>query len=392
MVLLHRGIVRALLVVSLLMIALVGAGLAEELPSNAMMTEGELAATLVRALGLESGLPAEPKPADYQAILSGSRAYRFEAEDVYDAKRDNTSIRSYPLYGPFTGSGWLSGLATPTKIRFTVFLPRAGEYLLTVVAKGNGQQWQVGDRTYRVDTGDSLREAVVGKVALAAGTQMIDLTLPPEGGVDSFSLTAASLAPIEPLGGWNFPATLTWDRLAEILASLQGLENRLPVDEPGGVRVINVADSAVLPATATKTAIDYLGAHTAPRWVRAGIRGARLEMPLDFPAPGVYAIRLRLLGEHLTVDFDGTKTELPGKPYFNWFDLGLKRVVRGRRLLIVNLPPLGGADIVQLTRYNASPREYLLLTGLPGTAGKPVPRAECEKYLKLALDRMRGQK
>ncbi|WP_281999423.1 hypothetical protein [Geotalea uraniireducens] len=367
-------------------------GGAENAAANTAVTEGELAALLVRTLGLESGLPADPKPADYRTVLSGNRTYHFEAEDVYDTRGDNTSVRSYPLYGPFTGSGWLSGLAGSTKIRFTIFLPRAGEYSLHVVARGDGQQWQAGDRIFRVDSGSSLREAVAGKVDLPAGKQTITLILPPEGAVDSFTLSAAAVTPLEPLGGWDFAATLTWGRFAEVLASMRSLDSQLPVDGPGAVKNVSVADAAVLPATVETTAIDYLGAHTAAHWVRAGVGGARLEIPLQIPTAGVYGVRIRLLGEQVAVSLDSTKAIWPGKPYFSWFDLGLKRFAQGKHLLVLALPPMGGADVVELTRYKASPSEYLKLTGLPDAAGMPVPRSECVKYLKLAIDLMHGQK
>lgn len=359
-------------------------------PPPAPVTQGELAARLVKEAGWEAGLPAEPKPADYLAVLGGKRTLRFEAEDVYNVQGDNVSVRNYPLHGPFTGTGWLSGVAQPTTARFTVFLPREGEYLLKVVSRGDGQKWRAGGREFTVSTGGSLREAEAGKVFLTAGSQEITVLLPPEGGVDSLALAACDLPPVGPLDGWRPAAPLTRGDLAQTLASLLGIETQLPIDQAAGPRTIAVHAASKLPPTVSTTSAGFLGTFTPPKWVRVGAAGALLEVPLEVAETGVYGVRVRLLGNPVTLELEGRRFERPGKPFLDWHDLGFMRIEKGTHLLRIELPPMGGADVVELVKRKSSPADYLAVTGLKGDPRETVPRAEFEAALADAVKRLRG--
>ncbi|WP_298270804.1 hypothetical protein [Geobacter sp.] len=356
------------------------------------VTQGELAVRLVTELGLEKGLPEKPKPADYLAVLGGNRHFRFEAEDVYDVEGDSVSVKNYPLYGPFTGKGWVSGLAVPASVRFTVFLPRAGEYRLKVSSRGDGQLWRAGGEEFRVSTGGTLREAVVGSVSLKAGTQVISVQLPPEGGVDWIALEADDLPALEPLGGWRFDAPLTWGAMAEVFAPLLGLEEKMPFDKAGSPRPVAVHAAAHLPDGVTVTTASFLGPFTPPKWTRAGAGGAVIEVPLVIEAAGVYELRVRLLGEPVVIDFDGRRFERPGKPFLVWHDLGIMRLREGRHLLTLTLPPLGGADVVEILKRKSSPADYLEIVGLKGAPRTSVTRAAYEEALKGVLNRLRAGK
>ncbi|AJE03202.1 hypothetical protein GPICK_07385 [Geobacter pickeringii] len=354
------------------------------------VTQGELAMRLVKELGLEKGLPAEPKPSDYQTILGGRRQYRFEAEDVYDAEGDSVSVKNYPLYGPFSGRGWVSGLAVATTVKFTVFLPRDGEYQLKVSSRGDGQIWQAGGRELPVSTGGAFREAVAGRIPLKAGTQIITVQLPPEGGVDWFALAADDLPPVEPLAGWRPDAPLTWGEMAEVFAALLGAERKLPMDKGVGSRTIAAHGVARLPVGAAVTTATFLGPFTPPQWVRAGAGGAVIEVPLVLDATGVYDLRVRLLGEPVIMDLDGRRFERPGKPFLAWYDLGTMRLREGRHLLKLVLPPMGGVDVVEIVKRKSSPADFLAVVGLTGNPQAPVSRAEFENTLNGMLSRLRG--
>uniref|UniRef100_A0A831U2T9 Uncharacterized protein n=1 Tax=Geobacter metallireducens TaxID=28232 RepID=A0A831U2T9_GEOME len=357
--------------------------------SSSVVTHGEFAAVLVQELGWRTGLPAEPKPADYLAVLSGNRTFRFEAEDTYNAEGDSVSVRQFPLHGPFTGTGWLSGTAEPTMVRLTIFIPRGGEYLLTVVSRGDGQRWKAGDRELSVSAGGSLRETEAGMVSLRGGSQEISVLLPPEGGVDSFTLTAAGDHPaIEPLGGWRMDAPLTWSEYAETIAAALDLEKGF-ASSAAAPQIAGFHSVKPLPASAVVTSADYLGRHVSPAWVRAGVEGASLELPLTVPATGVYGVRVRLLGTRITTELDGKRVLWEGKPYLEWYDLGVFRLAKGSHALKVQLPPLGGADAVELTARASSPADYLAAVGLGNI--KPtatVTRGELETRLRKDLSRI----
>lgn len=373
-----------------MVMAVYGETQAEPAPSD-VVTQGEFAAFLVQELGWQAGLPADPKTADYLAVLGGKRTFRFEAEDVYNAQGDSVTLRDFPLHGPFSGTGWLSGTTAPTTVRFTVFLPRSGEYLLKVVSRGDGQRWLAGGKELTVSTGGRLSEAEAGTVTLTGGIQEISVELPPEGGVDAFVLHASGDHPaIEPLEGWRSDAPLTWGNYAETMAAAFDLEKRFavaPVDKP---RIVAFQSIAALPSSAVATSVDYLGTHVAPTWVRAGGEGASLDLPLDVAVTGVYGLRVRLLGARLVTDFNGKRAEREGKLYLDWYDLGVSRLTKGTHILNVKLPPLGGADVAELTARPSSPADYLAAIGLGSR--KPtatVQRAELEAQLRKDLSRIR---
>ena len=385
-----KSLFSLVLVVATMILPFCGTPQAAQLPSDAV-TQGEFAASLVRGLGWQAGLPAEPKTADYLAVLSGKRTFRFEAEDVYNAQGDSVTLRDYQLYGPFSGAGWLSGIAVPTTVRFTVFLPRGGEYRLKVVSRGDGQRWLAGGKEFTVNAGGKLREVDAGTVLLTAGSQEISVLLPPEGGVDAFTLVASGDHPaIEPLGGWRADASLTWSDYAEAMAVLLDLEKGFAAAPSGKPQIVTFQSAATLPPSSITTSADYLGAHVSPKWVRAGGKGAIIDLPLHVNTTGVYGLRVRLLGARLMADFNGKRSEWDGKPYLNWYDLGISRLTQGTHTLSIQLPPLGGADAVELTARTSSSADYLVAIGLGNK--KPtatVQRTELESQLLKDLSRIR---
>lgn len=385
----NAGGVGLLAAVGILCLAVV-AGAAD--PGPATVTQGELAVRLVKELGLAGGLPEEPKPSDYQMLLAGKRSFRFEAEEVYNAGEDGVSVKNFPLYGSFTGAGWVSGVAQPVTVRFNFQLPRDGNYLLKAVSRGDGQRWTAAGREFDVNSGTALRESVVGAVPLKAGKREISVKLPPEGAVDSFSLVADDLPATEPLAGWRPDAPLTWGGLAEVIAPLLGVEQKLPIDPAVGPRMISAHGTAKLPAGALATDAAFLGAFTSPKWVRAGVNGAVVEIPLDIAETGVYGIRVRLLGKDLALELDGRRFVRQGKPYLDWYDLGIHRLRQGRYLMKVELPPLGGVDVIEIVKRKSSPADYLAATGLKGTPQGVLSRTDLDTALTGVLNRLRGVK
>jgi hypothetical protein len=360
--------------------------------SKEFVKQGEFAADLVNTLGWEAGLPKEPKENDYLRILSGKRVYKFEAETSYDMKSDSVTVRNYSLYGPFSGSGWVSGIAVPTAVHFRVLIPLEGSYNLIVAAKGDGQKWQAGGKEFPISTGGRLNEAEVGMISLKAGLQEITVILPPEGGIDYFVLEAPPLAPIEPTGGWQWKSVLTRGELAEITATLLDLEKQLPDDPSGSPKPLSVADVAELPASAQPTMIDFLGKFFSRQWVRADYRGARLDIPFTVETSGVYGLRVRCLGSVLVAELDGDKITRPAKPYLDWVDLGLYRLDAGKHTLHIELTPQAGIDVVEFSRKKSSPAEYMAVTGTKGDPTAPFKRSELDTILANLAERFKGRK
>ncbi|WP_243371270.1 hypothetical protein [Geotalea sp. SG265] len=354
---------------------------------NPLVTQGEFVSDLVTALGWEAGLPPKPRESDYLAILSGNRSFKFEAENYYAEKTDNVSVRKYALFGPFTGSGWVSGIAVPTTAHFRVFLPIGGTYSLIVAAKGDGQKWQLGGKEFTVSTGSRLTEKKVAEVSLNAGYQEINVVIPPDGAVDYFLLDAPTLRAIEPVNGWNLKTVFTHGELAEVTAVLLGLEGNLP--DEGKPLAFSVADVIELPPTAKITTADYMGKPLSKKWARAGYGGAQLEVPFSVDKEGSYRVRIRALGNTISAGMDDFKVKVNGKQYLDWIDLGIFRLGQGKHKLTIDLSTNQGVDVVEVTGKRSAPADYMTVSAVPGDPSAPVKSTEEDKILASLAERFK---
>lgn len=354
--------------------------------------QGAFAARLVEALGWGDGIPESPKDKDYQAVLSGVRNYRFEAEEFYDRAGDVATVRTYKVFGPYSGKGWLSGISSQTSIHFKVFLPLAGTYTLKVAGKGDGQLWSVGGRGFKANCGNSFSVAQLGKVTLPAGTFEFNAVLPPDGAIDYVDFSAPSYAPIEPSGGWDFSGLLTQHHLAEVTAALLGLEDKLPKNKRVGTKNIHVASTVELPSGVTTTTNEHLGKFFAPKWIRVGTDPVSFDLPIGAEEPAVYGVRVRFVGSELTASLAGRDVVLTGKPYLDWLDLGTFRLTKGTHTLHLALPPFGGIDVVEVTPRESSPADYLAAAQLTGAAAQPVLTGQVDDILISLVDRFKERR
>ena len=378
--------------VFLLMLTTVGATpWAAQEPGDGI-TQAEFAARLIKAFHWEGGLPQKPKDRDFLVILLGKRYFRFEAEDCYNAKTDNVSVRKYKLFGPFSGTGWVSGVAVPSAAHLTVFLPVEGNYTLSVSGKGDGQKWTVADKTFTVNCGGAFHEQEVGSVALKAGTHEITVALPPEGAVDYLVLSAPPLPPLEPANGWNFKGRLTLADFAKIGLSLLRLESSLPVDGSRKPTTVAVADAVQeVPPPAATTAVDYFGRFTAKRWVRAGYKTLSLPVPISVDQEGVYGIRVRYLGTKFSATLSDSAISRTGKPYFDWVDLGDHQLAKGINNLTLEIAPSDGVDVVEIVPKKSSSADYLALLGLEGDPNRVVTSTEADALIASLQKRYKGR-
>lgn len=345
-------------------------------------SQGDLARKLVDLLGWSEGLPEKPLDKDYQAILGGGRKFRFEAEDIYDRTYDTVNVRSYDLFGPFTGNGWLHGITVPTAVHFKVFIPIAGKYTLKAVTKGNDQLWSVAGRAFKVNAGDRLKETVIGQMFIPAGTLEFNAVIPPGGGIDYLLFSAPALAPVEPAAGWNFPARLTGGQFAEVAAALLGTEGLLPEDSSARHKLLAAAAAPVLPAGLFLTDSQVLGKPLADKWARAGLVEAQLSIPVEIDASGVYQLKVRFVGSTLSAGFGDRSVTVPAKPYLDWADCGVFRLAKGTATLNLLIPPYGGVDTIELVPRKSSPTDYVAVTKLGKGAGDAVTSADLDRLLK----------
>lgn len=346
-------------------------------------TQKDFAQLILSHFSWSAGLPAEPTDRDYLLILGGKRTFRFEAENAYNEKTDLVTMREFNIFGPFTGKGWIFGVSDTTSATFTVLLPIEGEYTLKSVIKGNGFVWKIDNKDYRVDSNSgNFREVEVNKITLKAGIQTINVSIPPDGAIDSFSFTAADLAPIQPLIGWRFKEQLTAGRMAEIFLAMASLYSKLPDSQDNSVKSVPVFEVAQIPATAARTSVAYLGRFTSREWIRADYRGAGIQIPVKIVDTGFYTVTGNVMGEKIKGSINQNPFEVKGKPYLDRIDLGLYRLESGDNMITIELPPMGGVDSLEFRKKSASPDDLLKLAGIKGPAERPIPADEAGAFLK----------
>ncbi len=357
------------------------------------VTQGDFVARLFAAFHWGAGLPEEPKAADYRTILAGRRTFVYEAEDRYDPTRDDVSVKHFPMYGPFTGTGWLNGVSAASTVHFKYLLPIEGIYHLIVHAKGNGQVWKLESGKFTVSCGDRMNRVVVGPTGyLEAGFHEITVTLPPEGAIDSFTLSAPEVAAVEPLGGWRDKEPLTTGDMAQAGAALLGLEPTLPVDTDLPVQRLSAADVVRSGERVELTTKAFLGTFYSPKWVRAQFEGAHFEIPFTVKERGVYTLRLRYLGSSLEGELDGQPVYATAKPYFDWVTLGTLRLQPGSHLLSLQLPPTAGVDVLELQRLRSAPADYMKLMGITGSPDARVSTGTADAFVASLKERFKGRR
>jgi len=352
-------------------------------PAPGQLHEFDFARQLVDRLGFGEGLPENPVETDYLQILGGSRTFKFEAEATFDRQSDPVTVRDYPLFGAFSGSGWVHGSTNRLAVHFKVFIPVSGNYTLKVTTTGADQLWSVAGKAFRLSSGEKFTERSLGQVFIPAGELEFNAVIPPAGAIDCFVFTAPAYAPVEPVAGWNPAKPLTGAAVNETIAALLGLEALLPADSSYKTKVIEAASLPDLSTRVHLTDKQIYGKPVAANWVRAFQAEATISIPLEIESTSVYTLRVRALGSTLTAGFGQQKVTVTPKPILDWIDLGTFRLPKGKHNLEIDLPPMGGIDIIEVTKKLSSPAEYAAITksGIQGNA--PITPAELEATLNL---------
>lgn len=359
-------------------------------PQSAV-TQIDLARKLVEAFGWSEGLPDNPGEKDYLAVLEGNRTFKFEAEDTFDRQTDAVSVRNAPLYGAFTGNGWVHGSSIPTAVHFRIFMPVSGNYTLKAAGRGDEQLWSVAGRAFKVRFGEVLQENIVGQAFIPSGYLEFNALLPPGAGLDYIIFTAPAHAAIGPAAGWNFNAPLTATALAETASSLLANEQLLPDDQSFATKTVAAAANP-LPAGAQLTESQIYGKPAAGKWVRASQVAATLAVPVAVDIPGVYRIRIRCMGSEITAGFGPRTITTPAPSILDWVDLGTFRLASGAHLLKIQLPPTGGADVVEISRKRSTPADYLTINKFAGKADDFVTPEELGAVMKSLQEQFKERK
>lgn len=369
------------LIIAALVMCVTPALSAEKSPS--IYTQKELAHLLVNHFGWSEGLPKDPADRDYLTILGGRRTFRYEAENAYNPQTDKVTVAEYNLYGPFSGKGWLMGVSEKTSANFTVQLPIGGVYSFKAVVKGDDFVWNIDGKDYKAgSTTGGFKEVEFGSIPVKPGVIKIKVTIPPQGGIDSFSFTAPDYRPIQPFAGWRFKESLTAGRLAEVGVALMNNYDQLP-EMSQEIPVPAAAVDVALPTQdAAPTKINYLGEFKSQAWLRADFRGATIQMPIKVAHTGIYGLRARILAQKLEGDVNGYAFAANGKPYLDVVDLGLFRLDSGENMLTLKLPPMGGIDVVEFTRKGTSPVDFMKLAGLGGAPDRVISADEAKTFVK----------
>ncbi|NVN98706.1 MAG: hypothetical protein HXX17_05220 [Geobacteraceae bacterium] len=365
---------------------------AESKPVENSLKQSDLARKLVDALGLAEGLPEKPAEKDYLLILGGERTFRFEAEETFDRQSDLAIVRELPLFGAFSGKGWLHATTTQTAVHFKVLIPVSGKYIFKVTAKGDSQIWSVAGKAFRQSFGDKFSETSLGQVFIPAGELEFNALLPPDGAVDSFVFVAPANSPVEPLAGWATSAPLTAAALNEVFASSLGIESSLPDDSSYTAKTVEAASLSKIPQTARLTDTQLLGKPVAANWLRAFQTGANISLPIDIESLGVYRIRVRAVGSELTAGFGNRTVTKPLTASLNWVDLGTFRLPKGTNSLNLKLPPTGGVDVIEVTKKLSKAADYAAITKTGISGDSIVKPDELEKAVKLLQEMFKEKK
>jgi len=342
---------------------------------------------MFQRLNWDKGLTKEPLDRDYLQILGGKRTYGYEAENAFNEATDRVTVRSFTIYGPFTGKGWIMGVSDSTTTDFTTLLPIKGEYILKAVIKGNGFLWNIDGKQFSASSNSDMFKVVeVGKISFKAGVVKIRVTIPPEGAIDSFSFTAPDLTIIQPMAGWRFKEPLTAAQLSEVMVSLTGRYGELPESNQGASKKIDVFESAIIPTTAAPTKTEEFGKFASAEWVRADYHGAEIQIPVKSSAAGYFGITANIMGGHVTGSVNEVSFDVLTKPYLSIVRLGLFRLESGDNIIKVNLPPMGGIDTLYLSMKSIKPTDFLSISGIPGPPERIITYDEADSILKSIIN------
>lgn len=344
------------------------------------LTQRDWMRALVDALGWSFGLPDEPQESDYQSILSGERTFRIEAEDAHQSE-DLVAVKSFDNFGPFSGDGWVAGIATKTRAHLKFLLPHDGIYQVTAALRLAGHRIYLAEQAVEAAAGNRFERVNLGEFFFEAGMQEVVVELPPSGAIDYLEFEAPPLPKVEPLGGWKPQQTLNRSDLAVTAVRLMDAEGLLP-PAPHKIK-LEVEDARDRGGAHYETS-SYLGSPSAGGWLRAGTTQARLRLPFRIERAGAYRISIRGAGSlPATLTFnDGYPRNVALEPFLAEKDAGTLYFERGAHHVDIVLAPGAGVDVLVMHALRSDPTDYARLAGMSLSSGIPG-EGEIDRLLSL---------
>lgn len=354
--------------------------------SEQPLLQRDLMFNLVDTLNYSFGLPDSPEDSDYINLLAGLRSYRFEAETCRNPD-DLVAINNFASFGEFSGTGWVSAVSAPTKMRMEFLLPQSGTYRLYASVRLPGHTLMLEGQIWQIDENNPKFERIeLGEIRLNAGKKELTIAMPANGSIDYVELIAPPLPAITPLPEWEPSTPLTYADLAVTTIRALSLQNLLPMQSE---RILFEAEESPQ-GKPYLTDQRHLGEPHGGSWLRIGASRGKVTIPFRIEAAAVYTLDLTAEGASPlsgTVDNrEAWQGEFP--PYLKENTIGTWFLPAGQHELNINLPPRGGVDLLALQKRRSSPEDYRILAGLP--SGENV-RADDVNRLLILLARLYRQ-
>lgn len=331
--------------------------------SAAELTQRDWLEQLTDSLGWGYGLPDDPVEDNYIALLSGERNVFVEAEKNHRSS-DLVAVKRQTNFGPYSGSGWVSGRREPVQLHLDFLLPHNGRYQLSTATRLPGVKFQIAEREFIASAGAELTQQDLGAVELVAGPVEVVVSLPPDAGVDYLQLSATPLPRIAPLAGWQPDRLLkTGDLAVTMLQALDLLETI-----PHSGRVFSTeAETAMIQPGVFSTDDRHLGTPNSGQWVRSGHLRVDWQFPVSVPEPGCYQLRLRG-SSNVPVDVvlaGVLEKQVTFESALGSVSLGNYCLPEGQKLFQFNLPPWAGIDSLEMHELDTRTETLARLLGLP---------------------------
>jgi hypothetical protein len=334
--------------------------IAEETP----ITQGEWAVYLARGLGLEKVMPAGSSADKYISILGNKGYRRIEGEDYYKISPELSIVES-DEFGFSSKKKWLSAKENPGTAHYRFDIPVGRQYSLRARNRGMSQFWTIDDRGSVMLSPDlDFKWMEVGEYNLQPGPHEITVSVPAGGGVDLFELLTESAPAIEPPGGFQPLAPLTYGDKAITIVKALNLEDELPIDA-GFSLVLEAELYERAKGQLQISEDDKQGAASGKKWLQADGEISAFYS-FEVPERGLYTIKARGFGDQKEEwTFDLGEERLIFTPTsiskFNWQPVSKVFFEPGPHTIEVVLREGNGTDVIMIARCRATAANYLQL-------------------------------
>ena len=379
--------------VGLLLLAVLGTtALGFGIAQSTVVTHAEWGVYMAQALRLDWNLPPNPKSEHYLARLDWTYSIEFEASQMLEGSTaragEDGAIEAVP--------------GVPAEALYEIATLRPGDYTFRVKMGGGGAILKVSDHEYELFQPEPLpRWMDLDRVPLDSGALPMSLMLIDGARVETLGVTPPCMLPVEPSGGWQPLATLTYGNLAETLARALDLEKKLPeMGDSLRIRGEEFRRTLVYPYEEDAEPVDVSVTSALGDddlfWLSAGPNIVSAVARFEVPEKGIYSIEARYFSSRpLRWNIDRclrvvTCPLVPNQSGANRRSLALE-LDAGEHEIEVTLPPGAKLDRIEVQRRDNSSEEYLRVASDQGfklgDADGPVRRRDAVRAARRLADR-----